>query len=270
MDYYSIAEQIEKKGSVLCVGLDPDIEKIPDHYTKDVKGITQFCIDIIHATKDFCIAYKPNLAFFECHGTKGWSALEEIKAAIPDDIFTIVDAKRGDIGNTSKMYARAFFETLGFDAITVAPYMGEDSIRPFLEFEGKWTIVLGLTSNAGSNDFQRLLMKEGEPLFKNVIKKVKNWGSEANTMFVVGATHPGDFTEIRQLVPDHFLLVPGVGAQGGSMQDVITYGKGKKNPGLFVNASRSILYASKGEDCMVKAKEEAIELNKQFIRTYKN
>ncbi|HMP30866.1 MAG TPA: orotidine-5'-phosphate decarboxylase, partial [Saprospiraceae bacterium] len=264
MNRIDILKAIHDKQSILCVGLDPDVSKLPIVYPKDIKGITAFCKDIVKNTYDKCIAYKPNLAFFETYGSKGWEALEEILNEIPKDCFTIADAKRGDIGNTSKMYAQTFFEYFGFDAVTVAPYMGEDSIRPFLDFEGKWTIVLGLTSNAGSNDFQRLKLDNGRPLYQEVISKVSSWGNEDNMMFVIGATHPIDFKNVRQILHNHFLLVPGVGAQGGSIKEVVSLGRGTKSIGLFVNASRSILYASNGEDCMVKAREEVLQLNKEF------
>jgi orotidine-5'-phosphate decarboxylase len=269
MNYSDITASIEEKQSILCVGLDPDLEKLPLSYPKNIKGITEFCKDIVKVTKDHCIAYKPNLAFFETFGSKGLTALEEIINEIPRHIFTIADAKRGDIGNTSKMYAKTFFEHFGFDAVTVAPYMGEDSIRPFLEFEDKWTIVLGLTSNPGSNDFQRMKLENGKELYKEVLTKVSAWGTEENMMFVIGATHPQDFSSVRAIIPDHFLLVPGVGAQGGNMKEVVSFGKGTKSIALFVNASRSILYASKGEDCMEKALLEAKELNKEFKLVYK-
>jgi len=264
MNYQDILASIAMKQSILCVGLDPDINKLPISYTRDVKGVITFCKDIIRSTQDICVAYKPNLAFFESLGPKGWEALEEVFDVIPKNIFTIADAKRGDIGNTSKMYATSLFEYFGFDAITVAPYMGEDSIRPFLEFDVKWTIVLGLTSNSGSIDFQRLKLENGKSLYQEVLTKVSTWGTKDNLMFVVGATHSQDFNEVRQIVPDHFLLVPGVGAQGGNMEEVIKYGKGTKNTALFVNASRNILYASQDEDCMEKAREEVIKLNREY------
>lgn len=258
-----LVQHIKSRQSYLCVGLDTDPQKLPIAFPRNASGILAFNKAIIDATSPYCVAFKVNTAFFEALGSAGWQAMEETFAYIPSSHFTIADAKRGDIGNTSHQYARAFFETLGADAITVAPYMGEDSIRPFLEYAGKFTIVLGLTSNSGSHDFQMLKVKagqykaplvpnvvrarRGELLYERVIKTVAGWGSADNLMFVAGATQASLFTEIRQWIPNHFLLVPGIGAQGGSLQDVSRYGMNAE-AGLLVNASRAILYASSGED----------------------
>lgn len=247
----ALIEQIRLKQSFLCVGLDTDINKIPIHLQQQPNAVLTFNKAIIDATKDYCVSYKINTAFYEAMGKAGWEVMEETVAYIPKTHFTIADAKRGDIGNTSTQYAKAFFDTLGFDAITVAPYMGEDSIRPFLEFEGKWAIVLGLTSNKGAADFE--LQKMQMPglteryLYENVIETVAQWGTIDNLMFVVGATQASELTNIRRFVPDHFLLVPGVGFQGGSLADVSEHGL-NKDCGLLVNASRAIIYASEKED----------------------
>ena len=263
-----LVEQIQQKKSYLCVGLDTDITKIPKHLQSHPDAIFEFNKAIIDATKDICVSYKINTAFYEALGVKGWQAMEKTVNYIPTEHFKIADAKRGDIGNTSSQYAKAFFETLNFDAITVAPYMGEDSIRPFLEYENKWTIVLGLTSNAGSKDFEQLrLVREdtnqgevhddtnhgGEFLYEQVLKKVSNWGNKGNLMFVVGATKASDLEKIRKIIPDNFLLVPGVGFQGGSLKDVSKYGM-NKDCGLLVNASRAIIFASEKEDFAAEAR----------------
>lgn len=261
-----IVSHIFSKGSYLIVGLDTDPTKLPAHLPRDTNGMLQFNKAIIEATKEFCVGYKINTAFYEAHGAKGWEVLEETVRSIPSTHFTIADAKRGDIGNTSTQYAKAFFETLNFDAITVAPYMGEDSVRPFLEFPNKWTILLGLTSNPGAMDFElkRLLnpttatIESAELaldvashrtrfLYETVLEKASSWGTEDNLMFVIGATNPQEFETIRNLTPNHFYLVPGVGAQGGSLQD-ISEKAATKDCGLLVNASRAIIYASGGED----------------------
>lgn len=247
MTRQELISNIKLKRSLLCVGLDPELERIPAHLLKAEDPIFEFNKVIIEATKDYAVAYKPNLAFYESLGAKGWASLEKTLAYIPSDCFTIADAKRGDIGNTSRLYAKAFFETLDFDAITVAPYMGADSVTPFLGFDGKWVIVLGLTSNAGSADFQMQPMRDGEPLFTEVIRAVQRWGTPDNLMFVIGATHPARFAEIRRLAPDHFFLVPGVGAQGGDLQAVLGHGM-NADYGLLVNSSRGIIYAGSGED----------------------
>ncbi|HMS70014.1 MAG TPA: orotidine-5'-phosphate decarboxylase [Saprospiraceae bacterium] len=251
------------KASALCIGLDPDGSKLPATIKNDPQGILDFCKEIIDATHDVCVAYKPNLAFFESLGPEGWKILEYLVKYIPSHLFTIADAKRGDIGNTSKMYAKAFFEHLNFDAVTVAPYMGEDSVTPFLEFNDKWVILLGLTSNKGSNDFQRLKLDNGSLVYEAVLQASSKWGSPENMMYVVGATHGEEIGHVRTLLPEHFFLVPGVGAQGGDAKTVISYGANDLG-GLLINASRSILYASDKEDFAIKAREEAIRLNAEM------
>lgn len=266
MNRQKLIDQIRRKRSYLCVGLDTDIEKLPDHIKDRKEAIFEFNKAIIDATRDLCVAYKINTAFYEAEGLKGWEAMEKTASYIGDTHFRIADAKRGDIGNTSSLYARAFFEQLPFDALTVAPYMGEDSLRPFLEFEGKWTIALGLTSNKGSDDFQKLTLKDGELVYRQVIRKIKNWGSPGNLMFVIGATQASEFKTIRELVPDHFFLVPGVGAQGGSLKD-ISDACMNKDCGLLINASRSIIFASAGEDFAEKARETA-QLYQQEMSEY--
>lgn len=271
---------IKKKKSFLCIGLDTDITKIPKHFLKKSNPVFEFNRQIIDLTKDECVAYKLNTAFYEAEGVKGWKNLEKtinyINKTCPG-IFTIADAKRGDIGNTSKMYARAFFENLDFDAVTVTPYMGEDSVSPFLEYKNKWVILLALTSNKGAEDFQ-ISQKTSSPagalakaganspkfLFEEVIEKSSRWGTSENMMYVVGATKAEMLRDIRKTVPDHFLLVPGVGAQGGSLQDVAQYGMNKEC-GLLVNVSRGILYAGPGKDFAEKAKKETIELQKEMM-----
>lgn len=265
-----LIEQIKTKGSFLCVGLDPDQRKMPPLLQNDPNGIVKFCKEIIDATKDYTVAYKPNLAFFEVHGAKGCQMLEEIVNYIPDNIFTIADAKRGDIGNTSKMYAQTFFDTYNFDSVTVAPYMGEDSVTPFLEFKGKWVILLAATSNKGGDDFQYEPMVNGNLLFQQVLETSKKWGDENNLMYVVGATRPEIFKQVREIIPDSFLLVPGVGAQGGSLEEVVKYGMNKEC-GLLVNSSRGIIYASTADDYIVKAEEKAKEIQiemKKYLKEY--
>ena len=259
-----LINQIKETQSYLCVGLDTDITKIPIHLQQNKSGIVDFNKAIIDATKEYCVSYKINTAFYEALGSKGWEAMEETVNYIPSTHFKIADAKRGDIGNTSSQYAKAFFETLQFDAITVAPYMGEDSIRPFLEYENKWTIVLGLTSNKGANDFemQRLISNgnnAGLFLYEKVIETVSKWGSADNLMFVTGATQAIELENIRKIIPDNFLLVPGVGFQGGSLADVSKYGL-TKNCGLLVNASRAIIYAGSNESFA----EEAANIAQQY------
>jgi len=259
-----LVEQIQQKKSYLCVGLDTDITKIPKHLQSHSDAVFEFNKQIIDATRDLCVSYKINTAFYEAMGLKGWEAMERTVNYIPKEHFIIADAKRGDIGNTSTQYAKAFFETLNFDAITVAPYMGEDSVKPFLEFENKWAIVLGLTSNPGSKDFEQLRVvgqatnnggeKTGSDyLYESVLKKVSSWGDPSNLMFVVGATKASDLEDIRKIIPDHFLLVPGVGFQGGSLEEVSKYGM-NKDCGLLVNASRAIIYASEKEDFAKEAR----------------
>ena len=251
--------QIQQKSSFLCVGLDPDLDKIPAHLKNEADPIFSFCQQIIEETADFAVAYKPNTAFFEAHGAKGWETLAKVEALIPKHIFSIADAKRGDIGNTATRYAEAFFKHMNFDSITVAPYMGKDSVAPFLEFEGKWAILLALTSNPGSLDFQLLEDATGKPLYQTVLEKSQEWGSTENLMYVVGATRGELIGEVRKTVPEHFLLVPGVGAQGGSLADVARFGM-NSSCGLLVNSSRGIIYASKEKDFAKVARQEAQKL----------
>lgn len=256
-----LIEQIRLKKSFLCIGLDVDLTKIPTHLLETEDPIFEFNKAIIDATHDLCVSYKPNTAFYEAYGLKGWQSLEKTINYINEkypDIFTIADAKRGDIGNTSTMYAKAFLEDLNFDSVTVAPYMGKDSVEPFLAFENKHTIMLALTSNEGAFDFQTL-ETNGKELYKTVLETSKNWKNCQNLMYVVGATKADYFTEIRKIVPNSFLLVPGVGAQGGSLAEVCKYGM-NENIGLLINSSRGIIYASKGTDFSEKAREEALKL----------
>ncbi len=252
MNQKELFEQIKKKRSYLCVGLDTDIKKMPPFLLEKEDPIFEFNKQIIDATKDYCVAYKPNIAFYEAMGTKGWESLQKTLDYIPKDIFTIADAKRGDIGNTSSLYARAFFETMDFDSVTVAPYMGSDSVKPFLEFKNKWVILLALTSNQGAFDFQTIKTEKGEPLYKEVLNTSKEWGTNDNMMYVVGATKAEYFKEIRDIVPNHFLLVPGVGSQGGDLDTVSKYGMNSQC-GLLINSSRGIIYASGGNDFAEKA-----------------
>lgn len=258
-----LVAEIKRKQSFLCVGLDTDLNKIPKHLLDTEDPIFEFNKQIIDATKDYCVAYKPNIAFYECLGKKGWESLEKTMAYIPENIFTIADAKRGDIGNTSKYYAKTFFEYLNFDSVTVAPYMGEDSVTPFLEFEDKWVIVLALTSNAGALDFQMVKDANGEELFKKVLRKTSEWGTPENLMYVVGATRAEGIGEVRNTVPNNFFLVPGVGAQGGSLEDVAQYGF-NDDCGLLVNSSRGIIYAGEGEDFAQKSAEAAKAMQEQM------
>lgn len=258
--------QIKKKNSFLCVGLDTDMNKIPRHLLKSDDPIFEFNKQIIDATLDYCVAYKPNLAFYEALGSRGLESLEKTMEYIPKDVFTIADAKRGDIGNTSSLYARAFFEQMDFDSITVAPYMGEDSVKPFLTYAGKWVILLALTSNKGSKDFQDLKIEgTSNKLFEEVLKTSQRWGNPENIMYVVGATKSEKLKEIRKIVPDHFLLVPGVGAQGGSLEEVAKYGM-NSDCGLLVNSSRGIIYASSDQDFAAKAREESKKLQQEMKR----
>jgi len=265
MTRQELVEQIRIKKSFLCVGLDTDISKIPAHLLENDDPIFEFNKAIIDATKDFCVAYKPNIAFYECHGPKGWESLKKTLDYIPKNIFTVADAKRGDIGNTSTYYAKTYFEYLDCDSVTVAPYMGEDSVTPFLEFENKWVILLALTSNKGALDFQFMTDTKGEQLYKKVLRKSAKWGTAENMMYVVGATRAEGIGEVRKLVPDHFFLVPGVGAQGGSLEDVAEYGW-NKDCGLLVNSSRGILYASNGSDFAEKAGIEAKKLQEEMAK----
>jgi orotidine-5'-phosphate decarboxylase len=251
MNRSELVQQIKEKQTYLCVGLDTDITKIPRHLQETSNAVFEFNKAIIDATKDYCVSYKINTAFYEAMGLKGWEAIEQTVNYIPSTHFKIADAKRGDIGSTSSQYAKTFFETYNFDAVTVAPYMGEDSVRPFLDYSNKWTIVLGLTSNKGAEDFE--MLKTGEEyLFEKVLKTVQTWGTTDNLMFVVGATQSERFKEVRAIIPDHFLLVPGIGFQGGSLYGVSKNGL-NKDAGLLVNASRAVIYASNGENFAVEA-----------------
>jgi len=261
-----LIEQIKLKKSFLCVGLDTDIDKIPAFLKDYADPVFEFNKRIIDATKDLCISYKPNAAFYESRGIKGLQSLILTENYLPADTFNIIDAKRGDIGNTSGMYAKAFFDKeasgMSFDAITVAPYMGNDSVTPFLAFEGKWVILLALTSSVGSKDFQYLTTENGT-LYESVIQKANTWAGADRLMYVVGATKSTEFTNIRKYAPDNFLLVPGVGAQGGNLQEVCQYGM-TKDCGLIVNASRSIIYASNGEDFADAARAEALKMQQEM------
>ena len=265
MNSQALFSQIKKKNSFLCVGLDPVMERIPTHLLKESDPIFEFGRQIIEHTADQAVAYKPNIAFYEALGPKGWESLQKTLEYIPEDILTIADAKRGDIGNTSALYAKAFFEQLDFDAITVAPYMGRDSVEPFLEFDSKWVILLALTSNQGNQDFQMFRNEKGRHLYEEVITKSQEWGTKDNLMFVVGATRGEKIGTARALAPEHFFLVPGIGAQGGSLKDVVKYGM---NPscGLLVNSSRGITYASAGLDFGKSAQQEARKLQQQMER----
>jgi len=260
MNRGELIAQIRKKKSFLCVGLDTDPNKIPDHLKQTEDPIFEFNKRVIDATKDLCVAYKPNIAFYESLGPKGWESLEKTMDYIPDDIFTIADAKRGDIGNTSRMYAKTFFQHFNFDSVTVAPYMGIDSVAPFLEFDDKWVILLGLTSNKGSQDFQRINSQDGVPLYESVIRKSQEWGSPENMMYVIGATHPESFAEVREMAKEHFFLVPGIGAQGGDLEGVVSNGQ-IDDVGLLINSSRGIIYAGgNDEDFDVKVRQSASDL----------
>lgn len=265
MTKQELISQIQQKKSFLCIGLDVDLEKIPPHLLQEEDPIFEFNKQIIDATHHLAVAYKPNIAFYEAYGLKGWKALENtinyINKNYPE-VFTIADAKRGDIGNTSTMYAKAFFKDLNFDSVTVAPYMGSDSVEPFLAFKNKFTILLALTSNKGGLDFQGL-KTEKEELYKEVIKTALTWKNAENLMFVVGATKAEYFTEIRKIVPNHFLLVPGIGAQGGNLQNVCKYGL-TKDCGLLINSSRGIIYAGNGENFAEAAQEEAYKLQQEM------
>lgn len=287
MNRNQLIKQIRDKQSYLCVGLDTDIDKIPEHLKSSDDAVLEFNKQIIDATQDLCVAYKINTAFYEARGVKGWEALEKTAAYIPSTHFKIADAKRGDIGNTSYQYAKAFFETIPFDAVTVAPYMGSDSVKPFLDHENKWAIVLGLTSNKGSQDFEQqqilpqgigLVTEAHEPyssydrpyLYQKVILEVKKWGTKENLMFVVGATKASEIASIRKTIPDHFLLIPGVGFQGGSLADVSKYGL-TKDCGLLVNVSRGIIYAGNKENFSEEARRVALEYQtemKSYLRMW--
>jgi len=275
MNRKELIDVIRNKRTFLCIGLDTDLSKVPDHLLRTEDPIFEFNKAIIDATHDLAAAYKPNFAFYECYGTKGWASLTRTIHYLKQfAVFTIADAKRGDIGNTSKQYARAVFDPsmsgLDFDAITVAPYMGEDSVSPFLEFPGKWVILLALTSNKGADNFQFIVSRETESrLFEEVLIKSLAWGDNRNMMYVVGATKAEMLKDIRKLVKDHFLLVPGVGAQGGSLQEVAKYGM-TRECGLLVNSSRNIIYASNGEDFAIKAREEALKMQQEMAVLLKN
>jgi orotidine-5'-phosphate decarboxylase len=266
MSRQELIEQIKKKKSFLCVGLDPDINKIPEFLRSYPDPILEFNKRIIDATQDLCIAYKPNAAFYEAYGIKGLQSLIDTYKYLPKDCLSIIDAKRGDIGNTSDKYAKAFFDEqsggMSFDAITITPYMGNDSVTPYLAYDGKWVIILALTSSVGSKDFQYLQTGDGY-LYENVIKKANTWAGADRIMYVVGATKSTEFTNIRAYAPDNFLLVPGVGVQGGSLDEVCKYGI-TKDCGLIVNSSRAILYASDGEDFADAARAEALSLQRQM------
>jgi orotidine-5'-phosphate decarboxylase len=285
MTRQQLVAQIRQKRSYLCVGLDTDIRKIPPHLLEGPDPVLHFNKAIIDATRDHCVAYKINTAFYEAMGAKGWEIMDATVRYIGKEHFTIADAKRGDIGNTSDQYARAFFESMPFDSVTVAPYMGRDSVEPFLQYEGKWAIVLGLTSNEGSRDFQKLdlfdadkinnslknlvlsplVLEKGRDteLYKEVLRKVASWGTKENLMFVIGATQPEEFDAIRQIIPDHFLLVPGVGAQGGSLKEISEKAM-TEDCGILVNSSRAIIYASSGTDYAVKAQAMAIAVQQEM------
>ena len=271
MNKQQLIDNIRRKQSFLCVGLDTDIKKIPEHLLDGAEPVFNFNKAIIDATADLCVAYKPNLAFYECLGVKGWQALEKtvkyIRQNYPDQ-FIIADAKRGDIGNTSAMYARSFFEDLQVDAVTVAPYMGEDSVTPFLGYDNTWVILLALTSNKGSHNFQLTEDAQGERLFEKVLRKSQEWAGDDRMMYVVGATQGRAFEDIRKIVPNHFLLVPGVGAQGGSLEEVCKYGM-TRDCGLIVNSSRGIIYAGKDQDFAEAARRAAKEVQLQMAEQLK-
>jgi len=263
-----LVAQIKKKKSVLCVGLDTDASKLPLHLQNDSNGILLFNKAIIDATKEYTVAYKINTAFYEAMGIKGWEIMQDTLAYIPKEIFTIADAKRGDIGNTATQYAKTFFETYPYDSVTVAPYMGADSVQPFLAFENKWAIVLGLTSNPGSQDFQMLSLADQSFLYEHVLKTVSSWGTSENTMFVIGATRADQLQNVRNILPHHFLLIPGVGAQGGDVATVCEHAL-TDDGGILINVSRGIIYASSQEDFASRAQDAAKmyqEEMQQFIK----
>jgi orotidine-5'-phosphate decarboxylase len=262
MNHQQLFEKIKRTRSFLCIGLDSDLSKIPPHLLSYQDPVFEFNKRIIDATHDLCVAYKPNTAFYESRGFEGWLTLEKTAEHIPDGIFKLADAKRGDIGNTSRMYAMSFFNKMSFDAVTLSPYMGSDSVLPYLQFDNKWVVLLALTSNEGAADLQYLNTDNGM-LFESVLKTAKKWGSVNNTMFVVGATKAEMLDKVRKIVPDHFLLVPGVGAQGGSLTEVAKHGLNDKC-GLLVNSSRGIIYASKGEDFAEAARAEALLIQQQM------
>lgn len=264
-----LIHQIKAKRTFLCIGLDTDLNKIPEHLLDMEDPVFEFNKAIIEATQDICVAYKPNIAFYESMGLKGMMSLKKTLDIIPDHCFTIADAKRGDIGNTATMYAKAFFDPecsgFDFDSITVAPYMGEDSVTPFLSFKDKWAIVLGLTSNQGSNDFQQLVIENGARLYEEVVSGVQQWGTDRNIMFVVGATRGEDIGKVRKMAPNHFFLVPGVGKQGGSLEEVVKFGM-NQDCGLLVNSSRGIIYSDNSKDFAKSARQEAQKLSDQMSK----
>ena len=262
MTRQELINQINTKHSYLCIGLDTEIEKMPEHLKGMDDPLFEFNKAIIDATAQYCVSYKINLGFYEQYGSKGWESFEKTLAHIPENIFVIADAKRGDIGNSSQKYATAFFENLNVDAVTLSPYMGQDSIEPFLNYPGKWAILLALTSNRGSFDFQMLELGK-EQLYENVMRTASKWGTSANMMFVIGATHPELFKEIREILPEHFFLVPGVGAQGGSLAEVSEFGM-NSDCGLLVNSSRGIIYAGSGEDFAEAAASKAAEMQAEM------
>lgn len=266
MNSSQLLQQIQTKKSYLCVGLDPDLEKIPTHLLGLPDPIFEFNRQIIDATHSYCVAYKPNIAFYESLGPKGWESLQKTLDYIPKDLFTIADAKRGDIGNTSALYAKTFFEHLDFDAITVAPYMGEDSVKPFLKYKDKWVILLAHTSNPGSGDFQLIESKEtGRKLYEEVMTKACQWGTPEQLMFVVGGTQAEKVSSIRKIAPDYFFLVPGIGAQGGDLELVAKYGMNTQC-GLLVNSARAIIYASNDKDFALQAGKKAYKLQQEMDR----
>ncbi len=265
MTRQELFEQIKKKNSYLCVGLDIDLEKIPKHLLSLPDPVFEFNKQIIDATKDFCVAYKPNLAFYEVLGSKGWESLEKTLAYIPKECFTIADAKRGDIGNSSALYAKAYFQQMDFDALTVTPYMGEDSVKPFLDFQGKWVILLVHTSNSGSADFQQLETRGGRYVYEEVIFASQRWASPNRMMYVVGATKADKIGTIRALAPEHFFLVPGIGAQGGNLEDVSKAGMNEQC-GLLVNSARAIIYASSGEDFADASRKAAANVQDEMSK----
>jgi orotidine-5'-phosphate decarboxylase len=268
MTHEQLINTIKKKQSFLCVGLDVDIDKIPSFLLDFEDPIFEFNKRIIDATKDLAVAYKPNVAFYECHGPRGWESLKKTLDYIPKDIFTIADAKRGDIGNTSNYYAKTYFEYLDFDAVTISPYMGVDSVTPFFEYKDKWVILLALTSNIGALDFQFFTDINGQKLFEKVIKKSSQWGDETKLMYVVGATRSEKIADVRKIAPKHFFLVPGLGAQGGSLNDVANYGW-NQDCGLLVNSSRGILYAGNDEEFDLKSREVALKIQSQMAEILK-
>jgi orotidine-5'-phosphate decarboxylase len=266
MNRFELFEQIKKKNSYLCVGLDTDLEKIPVHLRNTADPVFEFNKQIIDATHEYCVAYKPNIAFYEALGPKGWESLQKTLDYIPNDCFTIADAKRGDIGNTSSLYAKAFFEQMDFDSITVAPYMGEDSVKPFLQFRDKWVILLAHTSNVGSADFQLIESKvNGHRLYEEVIMRAQTWATPDQLMFVVGATQADKVEGIRKLAPENFFLVPGIGAQGGDLETVSRFGMNKQC-GLLVNSARAIIYASVEKDFAEAARREAKRVKEEMTR----